>query len=544
MTKRAAIYIRVSTELQAERASPAEQEKDCRALCERKGYVVVEVYSDIERYRVGKRLIEPSGTRADRPGLRRLLEDGAADRFDVIVAWKEDRLYRSYRAMLDVLDCIEQHPVTVELVMETFDAAIAPVKAWAARMELKAKSERTAMGRAARLAAGKLHPGFVPFGYRREGDAAVLHAPEAEWVERIYDWYVSGVAVGEIRRRLIASGAPQRGATSFGKGARAVPWAKGVIQKILHNPVYSTGQMTVTMANGRRFDLTLPRLVPASMERATQERRQRNQTTHLRNVKHDYLAAGLAYCEKCNVKLSSKVRYRKHGPALAYCCPYHNTGYVSGAASGCCRTLAAPKVDEEVWRETWRLLSDDAYFESRVSQKVAYMRTTEAAAQTEVDALEQALDDIIEQRQWVITQARTKTITAQDMAMQLAALDIEEAGKRRQLSEKSLLVGNRAAGLVEFANRYRAQLRRGADFLTAAPTSPEMAAEQFKLRRTIVEAVVTRVEVDGNKKVWVDFLLSPADEAAGLDNSRLREFIGPHPTLLANWSWQNLRVKD
>ena len=57
--KRAAVYIRTSTELQGQKASPEMQEQDCRALAEREGLEVVHVFSDTERYRSGGRLVEP-----------------------------------------------------------------------------------------------------------------------------------------------------------------------------------------------------------------------------------------------------------------------------------------------------------------------------------------------------------------------------------------------------------------------------------------------------------------------------------------------------
>ena len=60
--KRAALYIRVSTEMQGENASPVEQKREAREYCAQHGYTVTEVYKDTERYRVGKRLVEPMGT--------------------------------------------------------------------------------------------------------------------------------------------------------------------------------------------------------------------------------------------------------------------------------------------------------------------------------------------------------------------------------------------------------------------------------------------------------------------------------------------------
>ena len=60
--KRAGIYIRVSSERQGNKVSPQAQENDCREYCESRGYQVFDVYRDIEKYRAGTRMVEPSGT--------------------------------------------------------------------------------------------------------------------------------------------------------------------------------------------------------------------------------------------------------------------------------------------------------------------------------------------------------------------------------------------------------------------------------------------------------------------------------------------------
>jgi DNA invertase Pin-like site-specific DNA recombinase len=77
----AALYVRVSSEAQAEGASPDEQERDCQAVAEQHGLTVLKVYRDVERYRVKGKLVDPSGTRADRPGLVAMLADAAAGQF-------------------------------------------------------------------------------------------------------------------------------------------------------------------------------------------------------------------------------------------------------------------------------------------------------------------------------------------------------------------------------------------------------------------------------------------------------------------------------
>jgi site-specific DNA recombinase len=110
---KAVIYVRTSSESQAEKSSPAEQEADCRRLASEKGLTVVRVYRDIEKYRVKNKLVEPSGSRSDRPGLLNMLKDASKGEFDVILAWREDRLYRGLRPMLMVLDAVQKHALNM-----------------------------------------------------------------------------------------------------------------------------------------------------------------------------------------------------------------------------------------------------------------------------------------------------------------------------------------------------------------------------------------------------------------------------------------------
>jgi len=83
------------------------QEADCRYLAEENGLTVIRVYRDVEKYRTKNKLVEPSGSRSDRPGLLTMLRDASKGEFDVILAWREDRLYRGMRSMLMVLDAVQ-----------------------------------------------------------------------------------------------------------------------------------------------------------------------------------------------------------------------------------------------------------------------------------------------------------------------------------------------------------------------------------------------------------------------------------------------------
>ena len=106
MSRRAVIYIRTSSETQGVKSSSSEQESDCQTLAKEKRLHVVRIYRDVEKYRVGNRLVEPSGSRSDRPALQTMLKAASRDAFDVILAWREDRLYRGIRVMLIVLETV------------------------------------------------------------------------------------------------------------------------------------------------------------------------------------------------------------------------------------------------------------------------------------------------------------------------------------------------------------------------------------------------------------------------------------------------------
>ena len=229
MAHKAVIYIRTSSEAQGEKSSPAEQESDCRHLAAEKGLTVVNVYRDIEKYRVKNKLVEPSGSRCDRPGMIAILKDGAKGEFDVILAWREDRLYRGLRSMLMVMDTIQQSKLTILLAKESFDPKIAPLRVWVAQMELDGMKERMSMGVRARLKAGKANTGQNRYGYMRVGEKIHIVEEEARWVRQVFEWYIQGMPLLQIRERLISANAPQKGSSI----PRRIQWARSSVQTIL-----------------------------------------------------------------------------------------------------------------------------------------------------------------------------------------------------------------------------------------------------------------------------------------------------------------------
>lgn len=97
--KRAVLYVRVSTPDQ----SIEPQLLDLRQMAAARGYEIVREYSD-----------KLSGTKSKRPGLDALLSDAQRHRFDVVMVWAFDRMARSVRHFLEVLD--ELNHLNIEFV--------------------------------------------------------------------------------------------------------------------------------------------------------------------------------------------------------------------------------------------------------------------------------------------------------------------------------------------------------------------------------------------------------------------------------------------
>jgi DNA invertase Pin-like site-specific DNA recombinase len=192
--KRAAIYARVSKAYKREgetRVTIEEQLTDCDALCRERGYVIVARYVDKDKYRARGKLVSPSGERKDRPAYRTMIEAARAGEFDVIVSWKEDRLYRGIYAAIPLAEMLDERrgAVTVDLVKETFARSMLEIKAAIGKIELDNIRERTTMGVKARLRAGKANTGQDRYGYRRNGEVIEIVEDEAVWVRRIFAWY-------------------------------------------------------------------------------------------------------------------------------------------------------------------------------------------------------------------------------------------------------------------------------------------------------------------------------------------------------------------
>jgi DNA invertase Pin-like site-specific DNA recombinase len=138
-TKRAAIYVRVSTATKARNGAentfeqnPEVQEVPLRELAKQRGWTVSKVYSD-----------RMSGAKESRPGLNALMKDARRGAFDVVLVWRFDRFARSVEQLVSAL--AEFRALKIDFVshQESLDTSTAMGKAMFTIIAAMAELERS-----------------------------------------------------------------------------------------------------------------------------------------------------------------------------------------------------------------------------------------------------------------------------------------------------------------------------------------------------------------------------------------------------------------
>lgn len=220
---RAAIYTRISKDTEGTELGVQRQEADCRREAERRGWDVVQVYTDND----------VSATRSKvRPEYQRMLRDVESGHIQAIVVWAVDRLTRTPRELEDVIDLADKRGLTFANVGGTIDLSTPEGRAMArnlgtfARLEVENQAKRLRRKFQEKAEKGEPH-GHSPYGYRRVDGRDVPDPDEAAIVQ-------------ECARRIL--GRESLRAVTIDLNRRRVPapksaqWNTTILRQILLRP--------------------------------------------------------------------------------------------------------------------------------------------------------------------------------------------------------------------------------------------------------------------------------------------------------------------
>lgn len=375
--KRAAIYIRVSTNKQVENGTSLDtQEEKCLEYCAARKYRIIQkpIYKDIWtgiEYR-------------ERPGLTQLREDARKGLFDVVVIYAFDRLARKQVHQGVIIEDLRQNGVSIESVTESFDdsatgQSLRNASAFAAELEHGKISERTQRGRMAKLNKGRLYGAGIPtYGYEwnKEHTAYIINHQEAEIVRLIFRLYVEeNYSIRAIRLHLENTNVPNR------KKEKGLAWATTTLARLLANPYYigegvsnkwraaKPGARAMTKKSPENYIKLADGIVPAIIDKETYEKAQEklavNKQLAARNnpePEKALLRNGYAVCGRCGRILVVKKAYQAK-------CGYHYVCDRSADRDKCsAASIVCDMLDEAARAYIQEIIKDKTKVEERLAE--------------------------------------------------------------------------------------------------------------------------------------------------------------------------------
>jgi DNA invertase Pin-like site-specific DNA recombinase len=186
-----------------------------------------------------------SGGNLERPGLKQLLDDVAANKIDTIVVYKVDRLTRSLADFAKIIEALDAQGASFVSVTQQFNTTTSMGRLTLnillsfAQFEREVTGERIRDKIAASKRRGMWMGGFVPIGYNAIERKLIVNSDEAKTVDRIFSGYLEAGSVRGLKVRLDAEGVKSKVRTSAsGKRSGGSSLSRGAVYKILNNHIY------------------------------------------------------------------------------------------------------------------------------------------------------------------------------------------------------------------------------------------------------------------------------------------------------------------
>jgi site-specific DNA recombinase len=500
-----ALYVRVSTQRQAQAQTSAQQLERLRAHLQAQGYEPSdEDIFDDEGY---------SGALLRRPALDRLRDAIQQGRYDRVLITTPDRLTRNYVHQALLLEELQSHGCQVEFLdqpvsQDPHDQLLLQVRGAVAEYERSLIVERTRRGRLAKLQAGSLLPWTLPpYGYRadpdRPRDPRTVRVDDAQGsiVQEIFARYLQvNVSLYSLALELHSRGI----ATPSGQRL----WNLGTLRGILSNPAYTglvyAQRKAPQEVRNRRSPLQpvgktrwryveqkpehwllvtrIPALISQEQFEQVQEKLSHNQRCARRNNKaHDYLLRALLSCGHCNLTTAG----RTQGAHAYYVCKGKGPAIWSRREKKCPgRSIPVVQLDDVVWRDLCDVLQHPESLRYALERAHGghwapeHLRTRRAQLQAGQAQLSRQLERLTEAFLSDVVPLAEYQRRRQDIEQQLQTLRQTERqleADSRQQSE----VASLAKSIEEFAARVRGSLEQAS----------------FEQKRQLVELLIDRVIV-------------------------------------------------
>ncbi len=462
----AAIYVRVSTDQQAEKGYSIDTQLEaCRKYAYELGATNIEEFVD-DGY---------SGEFIDRPALSNMREKLTRKQFDVVIAYAPDRLARKTIHLLIISEEINKAGALRKFASVNFEATsegelMYKFQGIVAEYEKEKIKERTMRGKRGKAGKGFVISNAKPFGYSFDPDKStyVINETEAAIIRMIFDFIVQDkMGTARICKELNARGIPSP------RAKRA--WLTSSVHRILTNTLYK-GIIHSMKYRYEKIGLNkkkrtlrpesewIPIHVPAIIDEVTwqtaQKQLQENKDLAKRNLKHDYLLNGLVICAKCGRAMIISHSGCKKLISYYACISQKSSSYTYSGQKPCTARQVPTKIlDEYVFNYLLELFYNPAKLAEYV-QTVSPKQENQKQ-KTALDQIKQTEKELLHQKDAVLRWFRQKILTEAEIQSQLTDIqrqlaDIAQMRKTYE-AELAAIVSARSTGDIVSAIRLNLQ---------------------------------------------------------------------------------------
>ncbi|MGM0168294.1 site-specific DNA recombinase [Enterococcus sp. AZ135] len=376
--KRAGIYIRVSTQEQAnEGYSIGAQTDRLTKYVEAKEYVLCKKYIDAGY----------SGSKIDRPAMKELIEDVTNKEVDVIVVYKLDRLSRSQKDTMYLIEDVFR-PNDVELIsmQESFDTSTAFGNATVgmlsvfAQLERKSISERMITGRVERAKKGMYHTGGQsrpPAGYDFKDKKLVINEYEAAAIRDLFTLFNDGLGRSSISSYL------QKNYPGRNK------WLPSSIDRMLKNNIY-IGKVKFS---GESFEGIHDPIIDEITFYKTQKEIKKRKINNIQKYEYVSLLGGLCECGFCGAKMANRRAVGRQDKVYRYYRCYSKKGSPKHMMKmqGCPSSVQQQDVIDAAVIKKLQSLDIDGEIKKRMTPK-----TNNKSIETQITNIDKQINKLID----------------------------------------------------------------------------------------------------------------------------------------------------
>ena len=429
---------------------------------------------------------DASGATTARPGLKRALAAARADVIDVLLVYRVDRLTRSLRDLVTLLDDLDHAGVVFRSATEPFDTATAMGRMLVQMLGMFAQFERDTIidrviaGMERKAAAGKWKGGRRPLGYRVDKATSILvpEAGGAAVVQLAFGLYTQD----RVGAKTIAHTLNERGHRTTTGGQ----WSAHQVLRVLANRVY-LGELTF---RGINVVGCHPAIIDQAMFAGAQRILTARGEDHSKRAANtsDYLLTGLMRCPSCG---KAMIGTRAHGRSRVY--RYYTCFTRARYDTARCNAsrLDADAVEQAVitalagfYRDQHNLIAD------AITAAQASYQAGQDGKRAELAAAEHGLARTSAASDRYLDAFENGTLEPEDLAERLAQLK----ARSHQLRARRDELAGRLAALP--AAPPPATLRQVADSIAGI-----IASGGHSQRKALIEVLIARIKITGPDRI-------------------------------------------